>query len=431
MKLRPFEIGLIAFFAISAVIAIIMVSIFQAKPSSESQKYGDRVEIWGTLPQAPMTSFLTAVSADIEELGVVTYTYIDERTFDDVLLNAIAEGRSPDMVIIPQSLLVQYRAKLTPISPDVVTKRTFRDMYIDGAEIFYMSDGVYGIPFAVDPMVMYWNRDMFSSAGLSTPPRTWEQLVAVSTPALTRSNNLREIFQSAVAFGGYDNVTHAKDIIALLSLQTGSNMVSEQNGTYDVNLGGSAQGVSTLETVLNFYTQFSIPTSSLYTWNKGKPNDLDAFTTGQLALYFGLGSEWGILEKKNPNLNFDIAQVPQGEGVTTLRTFGNFYAFAIPRASQKASGAFAVAQLFASPQYAEQLARAYDFVPVLRAGVGAQNNSTDAVRYQSALYARGWLDPSPQQTNEIFREIVEGIVEGSERMKQSVSDAVLQLKGLF
>src|SRR5690606_18711963 len=129
-----------------------------------------------------------------------------------------------------------------------------------------------------------------------------------------------------------------------------------------------------------------------YTWNRSKATDLDEFAGGTLGMYFGPSSEWTLIEQKNPNLNYDVTSVPQGQGATTLRTYGDFYAFAIPRASQRAQGAFAVAQLFASPEYAGRIAELYNFAPVHRALFSTQGNDpVKNVRFQSALYARGWL----------------------------------------
>lgn len=431
MHLRPFEIGLIAFFGIAAIIGLIVISLYQAKPSSEKQVYGDRVIIWGTLPEAPMTSFLTDMVGDIKELSVVTYVQIDERVFDETLLNAIAEGNSPDMLILPHSLLVKYRSKLTAIAPEVISERMFRDTYIDGADIFRMSDGVYGIPFAVDPMVMYWNRDMFSSAGIASPPKTWEQLVANIVPTLTKMDASRTISQSAVSFGGYDNVSHAKDTLSLLFIQSGEPIVVEKDKKYQVTLRNTSSEGLGPQSIFNFYTQFSNPESSLYTWNKSKPNDLEAFSLGELGIYFGNASEWAHIGRTNPNLNYDVASVPQGEGATISRTYGTFYAFAIPRASQRAQGAFAVAQLLTSTQYAEKLARMYDFAPVQRSLITTQSNPNDQVRYESALYARGWLDPSPQKTDQIFHDAVDGFLSNNRRSEKNIADMIYQLESLF
>ncbi|MCD5396682.1 MAG: hypothetical protein LRZ98_00730 [Candidatus Pacebacteria bacterium] len=40
------------------------------------------------------------------------------------------------------------------------------------------------------------------------------------------------------------------------------------------------------------------------------PNSRDVFLSGKLATYFGFSSELRGLRLKNPNLNFDIAMVP-------------------------------------------------------------------------------------------------------------------------
>ncbi len=62
----------------------------------------------------------------------------------------------------------------------------------------------------------------------------------------------------------------------------------------------------------DFYTRFARPDNTLYSWNRSFSSDRDRFVSGDLALYFGYGSEGKELERLNPNLNFDIAEVPQG-----------------------------------------------------------------------------------------------------------------------
>ena len=58
--------------------------------------------------------------------------------------------------------LVEHRSRLQSIPYESFPERDFRNRYIDGASIFAMRDGVYAFPLMVDPLVMYWNRDIFS-----------------------------------------------------------------------------------------------------------------------------------------------------------------------------------------------------------------------------------------------------------------------------
>ncbi len=433
MHIRPFEIALIGVFAIAGMVGIFFLSNYKADPSDEEKLYGASVSIWGTLDGQVMDNFLRELTSTNKALEVVTYTQIDPRRFDSELLNAIAEGRSPDLIIMPHTLLVSYRSKLQPISFETVSERTFRDTYIDGAEIFMRSDGMYGIPFAVDPLVMYWNRDVFSSSGLASPPKTWEALVSQTTRAVVRMDEERTLTQSAVAFGEYVNVAHAKDILAMLFMQSGSTIVEEHGDGYSVTLNeGTENALAPGDAVLTFYTQFSTQNKELYSWNRSKNLDRTEFLNGTLGMYFGKGSEMSSLERENANLNFDIAPVPQGSGTTVHRDYGDFYAFAIPRASQNIQGAYAVATFLGNGNNAQMLADGFNFAPVHR--VLYESLVTDpskAVIYQSALISRGWLDPSPKESDDVFRNTIEEVSSGSARLKSVIIDTVQGLESLF
>ncbi len=433
MNIRPFEIGLIAVFAVFGIVGIAFLSQYESDPAQNAQLYGAKVVIWGTLEEAVIRDLVLTLADSDTALDVVSYKQIDARAFNNTLVNAIAEGKTPDLIILPHSLLVTHRSKLQAISYETLTERTFRDTYIDGADIMMRSDGVYGIPFAVDPMVMYWNKDIFSSSGLAVPPATWETLINQTTRAIVRSTDELGITQSAVAFGEYDNIAHAKEILSMLLLQSGSTIVEEKDGYYEVTLNKGQESLPPPgETVMTFYTQFSSPTNALYSWNRSKNQDATEFSNGTLGMYFAPGSEGKAIERKNPNLNFDMTQVPQGGNATTRRNYGEFYAFAIPRASQNINGAFAVAQLLAQPANAQVLADGYGFAPVHRSLYGSPTNDPfKEVIYQSALIARGWLDPSPSDSSDVFRTMVQSVSAGRTRVKSVIMDAAYELEALF
>lgn len=433
MNIRPFEIALIGIFGIAALGGLLYLSVYQAKPDPAETRYGERVEIWGSLDGKIMKDYLQELTRGDKALEVVKYTQIDSRTFERQLLNAIAEGRSPDLVIMPHDLLVSYRQKLQPVSYETIDERTFKDTYIDGAEIFMLSDGVYGIPFAVDPLIMYWNRDMFSNNGLALPPRTWETLTSQTIPAITRVDDNRNIIQSAVALGEYANIRNAKEILSALFFQTGSTIVDEQGDGYVVTLNKKQENtLSPGDAVLSFYTKFALPVNMSYTWNRSLYSDHEEFVAGKLALYFGKASERDSILRENPNLNVDVAPIPQGSGATIQRNYADFYALTIPRASTNMQGAYAVALVLSSPENAQALAHAYDFAPVRRSLYnGATGDAFEDVVRQSALIARGWLDPLPEETDRLFRDMVEGALAGQSRMKTIIIDTVQQLESLF
>lgn len=435
MHLRPFEIGLIVFFLIAAFVGVASLRLYQGADDPADKPYGDRIVIWGTLDEGVFRQHLSVTASSDNALNVVQYVEKDPRTFDTDFVNAIAEGEAPDLIILPHDRLVIHRSKLMPITYESFPVRTFRDRYIDGADIFMRGDGIYGIPFAVDPLVLYWNRDLFSSAGLATPPKTWEVLVGETVPALVRRDGgTLTLTQTALAFGEFKNVTHAKDILAMLLLQTGNNLIEERENQYRITLTeGGDQGLPPAHAALSFYTQFASAGSDLYTWNRSQKNDRTQFIGGTLGMYIGFGSEVDTLRRDNPNLSFDIAPMPQGSGATTLRDYGTFYAFAIPRAVAPGQRVYAytLATTLTGGTHAAAIANAYGFAPVLRSLHGSTDDPFKKIIYQSALIARGWLDPNPQISSGVFEKMIEEITSGRKRIDEALADATDTLTTLF
>ena len=50
------------------------------------------------------------------------------------------------------------------------------------------------------------------------------------------------------------------------------------------------------------------------------------------------------------------------------------------------------------------------------------------VFYNSTLVARGWLDPNPQETDLIFKEMIESIISGREKVSNAVQRADSELR---
>lgn len=429
MNLRPFQVVLLAIFGFIAIASVVILGGVTGEKDVAELQYGSNVTIWGSFDAATFDVVFRGITQENKEFNVVNYRYIDERNFDDEFVNAIAEGRSPDMIILPAERLVKHRAKLSAIPYELFPIGNFRNTFVDGAEIFARTDGVYAVPFAVDTMLMYWNRDMFASNGLAQAPRTWEEVVAQVVPRVTQTDSNRNIAQSAIAFGEFRNVFHAKDVLMMLAIQSGSDMITESDRGYTVGVNqSSAGGRAPLEAGLQFFTDFSNANSPTYSWNRAMPTDKNAFLSGDLGLYFGYGSEAEDIDSKNPNLNFDIATVPQGGAATALRTYGKFYGFAIPRVAPNPNGAYAAAQTLTAPKYNNDLTRALNMASPRRDIVAAgDGNVFRSAMLQSALIARGWLDPEPDASNSIFMQMVEDVVSNRSRVGTAVSDAINRL----
>ena len=106
---------------------------------------------------------------------------------------------------------------------------------------------------------------------------------------------------------------------------------------------------------LRFYTEFSNPSKTVYSWNRSLPSSRDMFARGGLAVYFGYGGEITGLREKNPHLNFDIAPVPQIRDRRTQKTFGRMTALAVAKNSSNVETAFAVAYALTGATVSRQI----------------------------------------------------------------------------
>jgi len=433
MKLRPFELALVIVFGFLAILALGLIATYKPSNTSTGPSLGSSVEIWGTVSAAAFAVVLNPLKEERAEYAVVQYIQKDARTFDSDLLNALADGVGPDIIFMPHEQLVQYRNKLQPASETQWPIRDFKNTYIDGAEIFALRDGVYAYPVAIDPLVMYYNRDLLSTKNIINPPITWEGVVNEIVPALVERDFSRTIIRSPLAFGEYRNVQNAFPILSMLMLQAGSGFTRETDKGYQVLVNSTAAGSGQpLDNALTFYTNFASPSNPLYSWNRAQDTDRTEFLGEGLVLYFGKGSEARGLEQDNPNLNFDIAEVPQGATASIRRTYGTFYGFALLRSSNNLGGSRVVLAELGSADQSLKIATALGMAPAHRSSLNSgSSDQYGRIIYSAAKVARGWLNPKLSDTDGIFASMVEDVLANRRRPSEAAGDAGSRLSQVY
>src|SRR3989344_5703739 len=178
---------------------------------------------------------LARTLADLERSSriEVSYQEKDPEDFEKTLNDALAAGKGPDVVIFSSDLILPLEDKLRSIPAASVSERAFRDAFADGTEILLNKNGeAIGLPFLIDPIVLYYNRDLFRNEAIALGPKTWDEFLSASQK-LTKINKAGAITQAGAALGVETNVRHYKEIFSLLVLQTGAPLV--KRGTLTVN----------------------------------------------------------------------------------------------------------------------------------------------------------------------------------------------------
>ena len=294
--MKPFQITVLGIFGFFIIVGVFLFATYRSGGGENSGPA--EALVWGTLPQETIDSTLRAFGVENTNTLSVTYREIPEDSFDAVLVEALASGEGPDLVILPHDLILRHRNKIQAIPFESYTERDFRDRFIDGADIFLEQSGIIALPFNVDPLVLYWNRTLLSNASIPQAPRYWDELESI-VPTLALVDESLAIQQSAIPFGEFLNVAHAKEILATLIMQAGSPIVARNEREQPVSYLSARLGASTApgESALRFYTEFSNPSKALYTWNRALPVSTNAFLSGDLAFYPGYASELGTLRQ--------------------------------------------------------------------------------------------------------------------------------------
>lgn len=408
--------------AVFIFMMIFGIAIFALSKGSSSS--GTELVVWGTISKNVFNSTYKNSSISKDRKIKVSYVEKDNSTFDSDLIEALADGVGPDVVILRDDNVYKNRNRIFTIPYQNYGARLFKDTFIEGSELFLDDEGVVSMPFIVDPIVMYWNRDLFTNNNIVETPKYWNEIDKL-IEKITRKDSNANVLQSALALGEWKNINNAKEIISTLLLQSGTPITKRDRGRVVSVLNDQFDYSEIPSTgAIRFYTQFSNPTSPLYTWNRSLPSSLNFFLSGSLGIYIGFASEIFSIQQKNSNLNFDVTLIPQIKNSTKKVTFAHIYGLSILNQSNNKSSAFSLITSLVEPNSLKTLEVETNLPPVRRDLL--KNKPTDAYRsvfYDSALISRFWIDPDSTKSTDTFRDMIESITSGKSRQSEALNRA--------
>lgn len=367
------------------------------------------IVVWGTLPDSVMRPIVE--SSGTKQL-LIQYVEQDAENFERTLLEALAAGTGPDLFLVQHDNALQYQKFIFEIPYQSYARRTFQNTFTDQANVFLTATGITAIPLYTDPLVLYFNRTILSSAFITNPPQFWDELIALA-PRLTVRNPSGGIQQSAIALGTTNNINHFKEVLTTMILQSGSPVVSRAaDGSLDSALNRSFAGVANpTDSALRFYTSFSDTLKENYTWNTSLPESAQMFANGDLGLYIGFASELVGIRQRNANLNFDVTMVPQTRGSAIKATYGSMTGIAISKGTKNVAGALNAASLLAGSASVTALTNQLVLPPARRDLLSAQPADATylATFYNAAIIAGGFPDPNTASTKAVFKRMIDSV----------------------
>lgn len=423
-----FQLIIIIVFIVAAVAGVLVFSGAIPIGNNTEGALGT-VTVWGTVPSQSLTVSLEEFNQANPSYKVV-YVQKSVGSFDQDLLEALASGAGPDLFFLPDNLAYHYADKIFTIPYSSYPVSAFKNNFAGAGEVFLTSKGILAFPITIDPLVMYYNRSILDANSIVYPPTTWEEL-AQMVPTLTKKDEANKISQSSVALGHFSNVNNAKDIVSALFMQAGNPIIKETDGKFEETLDVSV-GNFNLPSILRFYTDFADPNHPAYSWNKSFGNSSEVFSREELAFYFGFSSELESLVNRNPNQNFFVAPLPQIKDSKSKVTSARVTGLAVSKFSKNFTTAFTAATAMSTSNFASKYATSRNIAPARRDLLAVK--PTDAfspVFYNSALFARSWLDPSVEDTDSIWAGMINAVLSNAMTTDNAIQDAGSKLSLLL
>ncbi|HEX8974516.1 MAG TPA: extracellular solute-binding protein [Patescibacteria group bacterium] len=324
------------------VILLVLFSIpfLSGCGSSAQQSYSVNLEIWGIFDDSMTYSEVINQYKKINPyVGEIKYRKMNQDTYKQDLLDALASGQGPDIFLINNTWLPSFENKLAPAPTPLVNDQIMKDNFPDVVAQDFSDNGLtYALPLSVDSLALYYNKDMFNAAGITTPPRTWQQFND-DVRKLTVIDPTGKIIQSGAALGTAKNVNRASDILSLLMFQYGVNMPQNKTSQVEFDQGvldANGNVVQAGEQALGYYTNFARLSSAqitnaanpLYSWNNNNHDSVTAFSEGSVAMMVNYSWQVANIKSKNPKLNFGVAYIPQ-VNLSQPISYANYWGYAV------------------------------------------------------------------------------------------------------
>lgn len=380
----------------------------------------------------------------------IEYRKIRFEDYERELVDALAEDRGPDIVSLHNTWMQRYQSKLTPLPPMitlpyseikgtlkkevVVTLKTnptfpvraLKTNFVDAvsADVLFSAptssgsspEQIWGLPLALDTLALYVNRDLLNLAGIPEVPKTWSEFQG-AVRRLTKLDPQGALVQSGAALGSARNVERATDILALIMMQNGAQMLTSSGAAFAQIPPGftdrpQAPGVEALV----FYTDFANPQKEVYTWSATEPNALEAFVAGRTAMFFGYAYHASLIRARAPRLNLEIAPVPQIDAGNPEVNFANYWVEAVTRKSKNQNWAWDLVQFAVSPAQVTKYLGAAQKPAALRALLPTQQeDETVGVFAGQVLTAKSWYrGHDAQAAQEALLDAIDAALAGGE-----------------
>ncbi|HKC19373.1 MAG TPA: ABC transporter substrate-binding protein [Candidatus Dormibacteraeota bacterium] len=381
------------------------------------------VQFWEAMAGGSLKPTLEKITNDFnssqKNVTVQLQVYPDYNTLNTKTLAALAAGNPPDLAQCYENWAAKYNQShaLADMAPYINAKDGLSQSQLSDYFPVFLSDGKlsgkqYMLPFNKSDYVLYYNDDLFKQAGLTGPPKSWEEFF---TDAQKLTGN---------GHWGTDNSNSMELIFEEMLMDYGGSLLSSDQSKAAFN---SDTGAKVLQMWKDGIANGSVHTISGY-------DDAD-FGAGKEAMSIGTIAGYSFKQQAVAGkFTMKTAVQPSGpSGAHALIQGTNVCIFS--HSSQAVQqGAFQYVKFVTSKSETEYWSENTGYMPVLQSAY--KDMQTSFYSSNPILLAApqelptAVFDPSLATWNEAIGDIsteVENALAGKKSPKQALDDAANQV----
>jgi len=443
----------------ASLLLLSFIFVFSGCLKEKKRNYTLNLEVWGIFDDSDVFYEINKqyIKAN-PQIKEIKYRKISSNisSYEKELTDAIASGNGPDIIFFGNNWLAENKNKITPLPESEKYIDFFDNNFIDVAKEDFIADNqIYAMPLYCDTLALFYNKNLFNQAGLTSTPKTWSELLDY-TDYLTLVDSNNNITQSAIALGRSKKpggINRASDILTLMMMQEGIQMYDKESkrAVFSSNLKSAD--------VLDFYVQFALAGSKAYTWNSTMDYSIDAFKSGKTAMMINYSYWKNQLREESPKLNFETAAIPQ-QDLKNKINFSNYWGLAVVKNKELQPIGNDIKINYTRQ---DRINEAWKYIEYLTAKPSTEENSPilgfdptekylentskpaarkDLVEEQKSdqelsefalqsLTAKSWAQPESLAVEEIFVEMINEVVSGAKTSYDALRSAESRINNLI
>lgn len=287
----------------------------------------------------------TGITLDVQ---VVSWDSIDQQSS-----TMIQNNNAPDLLNL--NVYASYAKDKLLYSADEVLSPAVKS---DVLEAFVKSgtyqDKMYGMPDLSSARALFYNKDIFTKAGISAPPKTWDEFEA-------DAKKVQALGSGNIGYAMPLGPEESQGEFSIWAFNNGGDWKTD--GKWAIN---SAKNVETLTFLKKLATEDKVTQNNPGRTNRAQAFDL--FKSGKAGMVVGFSPLAGALDT-DKKVNYGVAPMPTKEEGGTPQTFGvTDYLMSFKKAGNL-DAIKAFYELYYQKDQVNQFIKDEGFLPVTKSGL--------------------------------------------------------------